>query len=353
MSEENKNLIEDENKDANDSMSENEDCQEEKVKEETTEDEDSEENEDGNEENKIEDDKRKKKQQIIFISILLIFVIVLFVAAFITDKKEAEKQNELYSVKYESAEKYLNEGQYDEAISVFYEISEYRDSNERIVEVQNLKTEKLIKDAQKIYDSGDKMKAYKMLSVESENEKVAAVLEKYKKALIADAEAKVFWVDDDMSDERLIRAKTEIDNWVSDTKNLIIHVYYWHTEDGNKKIMLRVLFADETEGYGFIPPVHPTDLKFKSDKGEIDFSVNFMNTKFEPLTFGSGWKEDIYVELSLEEANSLAKLFKDSDKVRIRAKGIDRHIDFTMSSKDAEGIIDIVDYINVVSEFGV
>ncbi len=340
MSEDNKNLVED-------------------VNNETTEDEfedinnEATENEDFTEETVNDNPKRKKKEQIIVISVFLVLMVALFVAVFISNKKETEKQNELYSVKYANAEKYLQDGRYDEAISAFSEISEYGDSSQRIVEVKNLKIEKLIKDAQAVYDSGDKMKAYNMLEPESENEKVSALLVKYKKAIIAEAQKKVFWEDDDMSDERLIHAKTELDHWASDTRNLIVHVYYWHKEDGSKKIILRVLFADETKGYGFTPPVHPTGMKFKSDKGEMDFSVNFMDTKFEPLVYGSGWKEDVYVEMSLEEANSFAGLFKESDKVRIRVKGAQRHIDFTMNSKDAKGIIDIVEYINVVSKFDV
>lgn len=283
------------------------------------------------------------------IYIISIVAIIAFIAIFLTCyivNKES---------KYEKAVALVNAEEYDAALAAFAEIGSYKDSVKQINEI-NAKIEEeridaIISEAQEIYDSGDKLGAYKLLVPEKSNEKISEIIVDYKKEIVDEANTKIEWIEDSMSDYRWAFPKN--DDTIGFLPNLLSDPYFTiylaesKTDPSQKVICLRVITEEYT--VGFTPPVHPVTIRLRNDAGEIDIPVGLYDRDFEAGVYsGYDWKEKVTVEITLEQANEIYEMFKSDDPVKMRLIGSQRNRDFVLETDEAQAIMEIVEYLNVI-----
>lgn len=282
------------------------------------------------------DNTRIKKAVVIIISVAIILAICAIVIVKLV----------IPSIKYNTALELAKAGSYDEAIAIYNEIGDYKDSNELVIKTTNMKTEAMlvdkIKKAQELYKSGEKVKAYRSLYEERNNKKVAEILEQYKADMLKEYEDKIFWEDDDMSDY----------HWAYSVKGkdagAIIYLSQNKNDPSDITIFFTTAFISNLESYTFAPPVHPTTIRLRGENGNVDIDVSPFEREFSTLNGYnvSGWWEEVTVEITLEKAKEIVDVIGEAQKVKIRAIGASSKHDYEDSDP---GFKDIVDYIELIS----
>ncbi len=296
------------------------------------------------------DDHSTIKKFWIYIAVALAFVVVILV---VNASYYESSSNETQS-KYENAVSLAAEGKHDEALAAFEELGDYKDSAEQINKINTEKEEKrisaIITEAEALYDSGDKIGAYKLLLPEKTNEKVADILAVYEKEVLEEANTKIEWVEDSMSDYHWAFPKNDdtvgfLPSQVSDPY-FIIYLSESKIDPSKKAIKLMVRTTEYTEG--FTPPVHPMVVRLRNNVSEIDIQLSIYDTDFSAGLYEPyDWEEKIDVEITLDQANTIYEMFQSEEPVKMRLIGAQRHRDFTLENDEAQAITEIVEYINV------
>lgn len=245
--------------------------------------------------------------------------------------------------KYNNAVELEAAGSYDEAIAIFNELGDYKNSPE-------LKAEALLKakitDAQKLYDSGDKLGAYKMLADERDRERIAEILSGYEKVILEEASVDIYWDEDEMSDYHWAHSSKEDKVWTPEHPFFYIFLSQNKENQSELSIFLHLSFA-HGNALSFTTPVHPNSIRIKGDNETIDIPVSLNDRSFTSSDDGY-WVEHVTLEITLEKANEISELFANSSDVKIRVSGSSKNQDYTLISTRCQGIEGIVEFINVM-----
>ncbi|MBQ8763154.1 MAG: hypothetical protein IJZ07_03540 [Clostridia bacterium] len=286
-------------------------------------------------------DNKGRKKKIIFALSAVVFVAVLVLLT-INVFIPASKYNK--AVKLDAA------GSYDEAIAIFSELGDYKDSIELKAETEKHKAEALLKakiaDAQKLYDTGDKLGAYKMLLPEKDKEGVSEILSDYEKKIIEEAGADVFWDEDEMSDYHWAYSKKLDTNWGLNDPYFYIYLSQSKEEPADLTVFLFLQFA-HGDRYKFTTPVHPNTIRFRGNDKTIDIPVALSERSFDTSDDGY-WIENMHVSITPEQANEISAMFAGDSDVKIRVMGSSKSLDYTLSSARRAGVEGIVEFINVM-----
>lgn len=282
---------------------------------------------------------RKKKIMIALAAVVFVVVAVLLtVNVFIPASKYSK------AVKLDAA------GSYDEAIAIFSELGDYKDSVELKAETEKHKADALLKakiqDAQKLYDSGDKLGAYKMLIPEKDKNGVSEILSEYEKKIIEEASVDIYWDEDEMSDYHWAHSKKEDAKWNPENPYFYIYLSQGKENPGDLTVFLHLSFA-HGEKYSFTTPVHPNTIRIRGNDKTIDIPVALSDRSFDTSDEGY-WLEHIHVAITLEQANEIAEIFKGDSDVKLRVIGVSKSRDYTLASYRCQGIEGIVEFINVM-----
>ncbi len=270
------------------------------------------------------------------IRFLSVFVVIVILCVFIVVKVVIPE------MKYNAAIEHVQEGSYDEAITICKEIENYKDTTKLIAKAEELKMDAIItskiESAQELYNAGDTTAAYKILVEHRDNEKVMELLEVYEKEMMEEVSSKVICDDATVSDCYLINSvKSKNEEPVA-----LGICFVQSKEDASENdIYLYYRFYHGSK-YKFTTPVHPHTLKLLTDNGEIDIPIGIDDREF--TSSGGLWFESILTQITLEQANEIAEIYKGFEEIDVRAIG--------PSSYHAEqvaenGVVDIIEYINV------
>ncbi len=254
------------------------------------------------------------------------------------------------NVKYKNAVDLAAEGSYDEAIAIFTDLGDFKDSAELKEETEKKKEEALLKEkieeAKELFDSGDKVEAYKMLLPEKGKPGVDKVLSDFKEGLIEEVSEKIYWEEDEMSDYHWAQALVEDEDWDDDNPYFYLYLSQRKDNPEEMKIFMIFDFAHSGEDTLFTTPVHPTTIRFRGNGEEVDISVGYSDRDFD--TRDGSWLEFINVAITYEQANTLARIFAGDNDVSVRASGSSSFKDYTMISSRNKGIDDMIEFINVM-----
>ncbi len=246
-------------------------------------------------------------------------------------------------------------GKYDEAISIFTEIESSQTSAKLISKVKELKESSLLKlrieKAQELFDTGDKIGAYKMLKADKSNDNVEKILNQYAEVIIEEISSKIYWEEDDMSDYHWAHAKSEptggslplIQLYLSQNKNDPAEITYF--------IFLQFATVGGLETY----PLHPQSFRLKSDCGSVDFTAIPSLNDYEFINELDGYTlvctvlENSTAVLSIDQVNTIADMVKHSESAVLRVNGATKSSDLLLYFSDyATAITDIIEFINIM-----
>ncbi len=247
-------------------------------------------------------------------------------------------------IKYNTALELVQEGSYDEAIAIYKEIGNYKDATNLIAKTEELKKDAIItskiESAQELYKAGDTAAAYKMLVEYKDDEEVIELLEVYKKEMLEEVSSKVNFEDaaaPEYYQISSVKSKNE--------EPVALGICFAQSKEDSSEnyIYLYYRFFHGSK-YAFTTPVHPHTLKLRTDNGEIDIPIGINDREF--TASGSFWFESIFTQITLEQANEIAEIYKGFEEVDVIAIGPSTHYDGQVAEN---GVVDVIDYINVVN----
>lgn len=270
------------------------------------------------------------------IKFLSVFVAIVILCALLGAKVVVPE------MKYNAALELVQEGLYEEAIAICKEIGNHKDATKLIANAEELKMDAIItskiESAQELYNAGDTTAAYKILVEYQDDEEVIELLEVYEKEILEEVSSKVICDDAAISDCYLINSvKSKNEEPVA----LGICFVQSKEDSSENDIYLYYRFYHGSK-YAFTTPVHPHTLKLRTDNGEIDIPIGVNDREF--TASGGLWFESIMTQITLEQANEIAEIYMGFEEVDVRAIGSSIHHDGQVAEN---GVVDIVDYINV------
>ncbi len=290
--------------------------------------------------------KKGKKVAVIIITIVAVFLFFIFaivgaVAAFTYF---------IPNSKYNKAAELVEQGKYDEAISLFEEIEDFKDAEYQVDKTKELKEEALlterINEADALYDSGDKAGAYRLLLGDKDDERVVEILDKIENSMLDEANDLIYWDEDNTSRYHWAHAHSQDDGLTTGDPFVIIYYSEKKSDPSDNSIFLAILTRETVSSYDYKSPVNATTVEFSTEKGSVEIDVTYNDRECE--TEGSVREEFISVKITFEEAKKIAELFADSDTVKMRLEGYSRYITFGITSDEGDGMVDIVKYITII-----
>lgn len=270
------------------------------------------------------------------IRVLSIFVAIVILCAFLVVKVVIPE------MKYNAAMELVQEGSYEKAIAICKKIENYKDVSKLIAKAEELQKDAIItskiESAQKLHNEGNTTDAYKMIVEYQDNDDVIKLLEVYEKEMLEKVSSKVICDDTTISDCYLVNSV--------DSKNegpVALGIFFVQSKEDTSEnnIYLYYRFYHGSK-YAFTTPVHPHTLKLQTDNGEIDISIGVDDREF--TSSGGLWFESILTQITLEQANEIAEIYKSFEEIDVRAIGSSSYHDEQVAEN---GVVDIIDYINV------
>lgn len=257
--------------------------------------------------------------------------------------------------KYNKALALDKAGSYDEAIAILTELDDYKDSAQLIDEVIEHKEAVLLKqritDAQKLYDSGDKIGAYKMLKSDKDKEDVKKILDKYAKTIVEESSSKIYWEEDEMSDYRWAHAKNKKWEILSPT----FEIYLSQNKNNPADIQYFMFLSFDITGGIEMLPIHPQTFRLKGESGSVDLTANpyLNNYEFENKVIGYTLfvtvHENSTASLTIDQVNTISDIIKNSETVTLRINGASKHCDLPVEFLDYRSAIsDMAEFINIM-----
>lgn len=252
--------------------------------------------------------------------------------------------------KYKKAIELKEKDSYDEAIAIFSELGDYKDSSDLINEIKAEKEEArinaLINNAQSLYDSGDKLGAYQMLLSEKQNEAVSEMLAKYKNEILNQANSNIEW--DDARSESY-RYATIIDGDTIElpagpSVNFALQVS--KNNPSEKRIFLEYAVIQSLAGNNL--PSHPVSVVFENGTDRIELPARYNDVNIEVDYSIGGWWEIGGVIVTLEQANAIVEMFSSNQNVSMSLVGVSRQRNYVLGESEAQALKEMAEYLNIV-----